>query len=56
MTLKLVFRWSIRSRTFFSKKHAGNGQQRLVPDLFIILINNLKQPLHSGNSFKSKIF
>ena len=31
-------------------------QQKLVPDLFIILVNNPKQPLHARNSFKSKIF
>ena len=31
-------------------------QQKLVPDLFIILVNNPKQPLHVRNYFKSKIF
>ena len=31
-------------------------QKKLVPDLFIILVNNLKQPLHAQNYFKSKIF
>ena len=31
-------------------------QQKLVPDLFIILVNNPKQPLHARTYFKSKIF
>ena len=31
-------------------------QQKLVPDQFIILVNNPKQLLHAKNSFKSKIF
>ena len=31
-------------------------QQKLVPDLFIILVNNPKQPLHVRNYFKSTIF
>ena len=30
-------------------------QQKLVPDLFIILVNNPKQPLHARKSFKSNI-
>ena len=28
-------------------------QQKLVPDFFIILVINLKQPLHAQNYFKS---
>ena len=28
-------------------------QQKLVPDLFIILVNNPKQPLHAKNCFKN---
>ena len=31
--------------------HAENMQQKLVPDIFIILVNNPKQPLHARNSF-----
>ena len=31
-------------------------QQKLVPDLFIILVINPKQPLHASSYFKSKIF
>ena len=38
------------------EKYAENMQQKLVPDLFIILVNNPKQPLHARNYFKSKIF
>ena len=30
--------------------------QKLVPDPFFILVNNLKQPLHARTSFKNKIF
>ena len=31
-------------------------QQKLVPEVFIILVNNPKQLLHARNYFKSKIF
>ena len=31
-------------------------QSKLVPDLFIILVNNPKQTLHVRNYYKSKIF
>ena len=37
------------------KSHAENVHQKLAPDSFLILVNNLKQPLHARNSFKSKI-
>ena len=30
--------------------------QELVPDPFLILVNNPKQSLHTRNSFKSKIY
>ena len=40
----------------FNGKIMQKVQQKLVPDLFIILVNNLKQPLHARNCFKSKIF
>ena len=33
-----------------------NVHQKLVRDSFFILVNNLKQPFHARNSFKSKIF
>ena len=41
---------------FYKKNHAENVQQKLVQDLFMILANNPKQPLHARNSFKSQIF
>ena len=37
------------------KNHAKNVYQKLVPDPFLILLLNLKQPLHAINSFKNKI-
>ena len=30
-------------------------QQKLVPDLFIILVNNPKQPLHAKNYFQKTL-
>ena len=30
--------------------------QKLAPDPFLILLNNQKQPLHTRNSFKNKVF
>ena len=30
--------------------------QKLVPDPFLILVNNPKQPLHARNYFKNKYF
>ena len=30
--------------------------QKLVPDPFVILVNNPKQPLHAKNYFRKKIF
>ena len=30
--------------------------QNLVPDPFLIFVNNAKQPLHARNYFKNKIF
>ena len=56
MTLKPVHRWSIKQKTFLWKNHAENMPQKLVPDLFIISVNNPKQSLHARNSFKCKIF
>ena len=31
-------------------------QQKLIPDLFTIFVNNPKQPLHARNSFKRIYF
>ena len=36
---------------FYGKNHA----EKLVPDSFLILVNNTKQPLHARNSFQKKI-
>ena len=36
--------------------HAENVHLKLVPDTFLILVNNPKQPLHARNYFKNKIF
>ena len=41
---------------FLWKNHAENVHQKLVSDPFFILVNNPKQPLHAGTSFKNKIF
>ena len=38
------------------ENHGENVHQRLVTDPFLILVNNLKQPLHARNYFKNKIF
>ena len=38
------------------ENYAENKHQKLVPDPFLILVNNPKQPLHARNYFKNKIF
>ena len=39
------------------KNYAENVHQKLIPDHpFLILVNNLKQPLHARNSFTNQIF
>ena len=38
------------------ENHAENVHQMLAPDLLLILLNNLKQPLHARDSFKDKVF
>ena len=45
-----------QKKDIFIEKSCRNVQQKLVPDLFIILVNNPKQPLYARNYFKSKIF
>ena len=35
---------------------AENMHQKLVPDPFLILVNNTKQSLHARNYFTNKIF
>ena len=41
---------------FILENYAANAHQRLIPDLFLILVNKPKQPLLAINSFKNKIF
>ena len=43
-------------KTFLQENRAENVQQKLVTDLFEVLVNSPKQPLHARNYFKSKIF
>ena len=38
------------------ENHAENVLQKLVPDIFFILVNNPKQPFNARDSFKNKIF
>ena len=38
------------------KNHAQNAHQKLVPDPFLTLVKNPKQPLHARNYFKNKMF
>ena len=38
------------------ENHDENVHRKLVPDPFLILLNNPKQPLHARNLFKNKIF
>ena len=38
------------------ENHAENMHQKLVPDPFLILVNNSKQPLHAKNCIKNKVF
>ena len=56
MTFKLFPLMEYQIKNFLQKNHAKNVLQEQVPDLFIILVNNPKQPLHIRNSLKSKIF
>ena len=44
-------------KNIFCKNHPENVQQKLVPDLYnIVLVNNPKEPLRARNYFESKIF
>ena len=38
------------------KKEAENVHLKLIPDPFLILVNNPKQPLHARNSFTNQTF
>ena len=35
------------------ENHAENVHQKLAPDPFLILLNNLKQPFHEKKTFKN---
>ena len=56
MTLKLCRQMEYQIKNIVMENHAENMQQKIVSELFIILVNNPKQPLRARNSFKSKIF
>ena len=56
MTLKLCPLIEYYIKNISWKNHAENEQQKLVPDPFLILVNNPRQPLHARNSVKNKIF
>ena len=43
-------------KRFYGKIYAENVHQKLVPDPFLNLVNNPKQPLHARKPFKNKIF
>ena len=43
-------------KNIFIENNTENVKEKLVPDPFIILVNNRKQLLHARNYFKSKIF
>ena len=38
------------------ENHAEDVHQKLIPDPFLILLKNPKQPLHARDSFENKIF
>ena len=46
----------LNKKTFLWENHAENVHQKLVPDPFLTMVYNQKQPLHTRNSFENKIF
>ena len=46
----------VLNRSICIKKTCRNMHQMLIPGLFLILVNNLKQPLHARSSFTNQIF
>ena len=57
MTLKLCQLIEYYVRIFFSwKNHAEIIHQNPVQESFLTLVNNPKQPLHTRNCFKNKVF
>ena len=55
MALKLCPLTEYLIKNIFVEKSCGKYAPK-VPDPFIVLVNNPKQPLHAGNSFEKKIF
>ena len=49
MVLKPCPYMEYQIKKVFIEKYAKNVQQKLVPDPFIILVNNPKQPLYARN-------
>ena len=56
MTLTLSIDSVLNKEHFYGKNGTENVLQKLVPNPFLIYVNNPKQPLHARNSFKNKIF
>ena len=56
LTLKLYPLIECYIKNIFMENHAENVHQKLVPDPFLILVNNPKQPLHAKSSLKNEIF
>ena len=60
--VKKIWRWnflnwqSIKKGAFAWKNYWENVHQKFIPDPFLILLNNTKQPLHIRNSFTNQIF
>ena len=46
----------VLNKEHFFWSDAENVHQKLVPDSFLMLVNNPKQPLHARNSVRNKIF
>ena len=46
----------VLNKKHFDAKIVQKMPQKLVPDSFLILVNNLIQPLNARNSLKNKIF
>ena len=46
----------IEYRNVFMDKSCRKCAPKVVPDPFLIMVNNSKQPLHARNSFKNKTF
>ena len=51
MILKLYPLIEYKKGAFLWKSHAENVHKKLVPDPFLTLVNNPKQPFHARNCF-----